>query len=149
MDISDSQGFQKHQNLAKIYLQHAHYVAAHQVTSLKGLQIITLNPHLINVNADVKEHIAYIQKEKKLKLCYIPTYNMPPGLKFVFLNTSSLHKHIANVKANLNICAANVFFLAETKLTKMTVQVNISFWVFKNHTEMIKHHIIHLDHHME
>ena len=28
MDTSDSQGFQKHQNLAKLYLQHAHYVAA-------------------------------------------------------------------------------------------------------------------------
>ena len=107
----------KHQNLAKIYLQHAHYVAASRVTSLKGLKIITLNPH-INVNADVKEHIAYMQKEKKHKLCYIPTYNMPPGLKCVFLNMSSLHKHIANVKANFNICAAEVFFLAETKLTK-------------------------------
>ena len=68
MDISDSQEFQKHQNLAKIYLQHAHYVAASQVTSLKGLQIITLNSHLINVNADVKEHIAYMQKEKKTQI---------------------------------------------------------------------------------
>ena len=28
IDISDSQGFQKHQTLAKIYLQHAHYVVA-------------------------------------------------------------------------------------------------------------------------
>ena len=149
MDISDSQGFQRHQNLAKIYLQCVHYVAEGRITSLKGLQIITLNPHLINVNADVKEHIAYMQKGKKLKLCSIPTYIMPPGLKCVFLNTSSLHKHIAMVKANFNICAADVFFLAETKLIKMTVQVNISFLVFKNNTEMIKHHMIHLDHHIE
>ena len=43
---------------------------------------------------------------------------MPPGLKCVFLNKSSLHKHIANVKTNFNICAADVFSLAETKLTK-------------------------------
>ena len=35
-----------------------------------------------------KKHIAYMQKDKKLKLCYIPTYNMPPGLKCVFLNMS-------------------------------------------------------------
>ena len=112
MDISDSQGFQKHQHLAKIYLQHAHYVAASWVTSLKGLQIITLNPHLINVNVDVKEHIAYMQKEKNLKLCYTPSYNMPPGLKCVFLNMSSLHKHIANVKANFNICCCRCIFLS-------------------------------------
>ena len=119
MDISDSQGFQKHQNLAKIYLQHAHYVAASQITSLKGLKIITLNPHLINVDADVKEDIAYMQKEKK-NSNYVTYLHItwPPGLKCVFLNMSSLQKHIANVKANFNICAADVFFLAETKLKK-------------------------------
>ena len=65
------------------------------------------------------KNILHLCRNKiKLKVGYIPTYNMPPGLKCVFLNTSSLHKHIANVKANFNICAADVFFLAETKLTK-------------------------------
>ena len=83
-----------------------------------------------------------MQKEKKLKLCYTPTYNMPPGLKCVFLKTPSLHKHIANVKAN-------VFFLVETKLTKNDTMSEYIIPVFKNHTEMIKHHMIHLDHHME
>ena len=147
MDISDSQGFQKHQNLAKMYLQHAHYVAASQVTSLKGLHIITWNQHSINVNADVKEHVAYMQKDKKLKLCYIPTYNMPPGLKHVFLNVSSLHKYIANVKANCNICVADVFFLAETKLTKND---NMNEYIIPDFQEPYRNdHMIHLDHDME
>ena len=44
MDISDSAGFQKYQNLAKLYLQHAHFVEASCVTSLEGLHILTWNP---------------------------------------------------------------------------------------------------------
>ena len=37
MDTSDYAGFQKHPNIAKLYLQHEHYVAASHVTSLEGL----------------------------------------------------------------------------------------------------------------
>ena len=40
----------------------------------------------------VKEHIAYMHTEKKLELCYAPTYNMPVGLQYTYLNTSSLQK---------------------------------------------------------
>ena len=50
MDISDSAEFQKYPNLAKLYLQHAYYVAASHVTSLEGLQILTWNPQLISTN---------------------------------------------------------------------------------------------------
>ena len=41
---------------------------------------------------------------------------MPLGLIFVFLNTSSLHKNINNVKANYNICAVDIILLAEATL---------------------------------
>ena len=70
MDISDSIGLQKNEHLAKLYLKHAHYVSASRVTTLEGLEIINWNPHLISVNSDVKEHIEFMQKEQKLKLCY-------------------------------------------------------------------------------
>ena len=60
--------FKNIKQLAKIYLQHTHYAAASQVTSLKGLQIITWNPHLIYVHLDVKEHVACMQKEKKTQI---------------------------------------------------------------------------------
>ena len=41
---------------------------------------------------------------------------MVTGMKCCFLNTRSLYKHIENVKANHNICASDVNFLAETRL---------------------------------
>ena len=34
----------------------------------------------------------------------------------MFLNTRKLYEHIENVKANHNICASYVIFLAETRL---------------------------------
>ena len=86
MDVSDSVGFQKHPNLAKLYLQHAHYVGASHVTSVEGLQIITWNLHLISTSSDVKEHLTFMQRERKLQLCYTPTYHMPTGLKCVLKN---------------------------------------------------------------
>ena len=116
MDISDSAGFQKYPNLAKVYLQHAHYVAASHVTSLEGLQILTWNPQLISTNYEVKEHLAFMNEQHMLRLCYVPVYNMPVGLKCLFLNTSSLHKNILHVKASHNICATEIILLAETRL---------------------------------
>ena len=116
MDISDSLGLQKNEHLARLYLKHAHYVSASRVTTLEGLQIINWNPHLISMNSDVKEHIEFMKKERKLKLCYTPVYDMPTGLKCVFLNTLSLHKNIENVRANHNICAGDVLIFAETRL---------------------------------
>ena len=44
MDISDSAGFQKYPNLAKLYLQHSHYGAASCVTSLEDYRYSHGNP---------------------------------------------------------------------------------------------------------
>ena len=116
MDISDSAGFQKYQNHAKLYLQNAHHVAASCVTSLEGFQILTWNPELISTNHEVKEHLSFMNEQQMLRLCYVPIYNMPVGLKCVFLNTSSLHKNIPHVNASHNICATDIILLAETRL---------------------------------
>ena len=116
MDISDSAGFQKYPNLAKLCLQHAHYVAASYVISLEGLQIFTWNPQLISTNHEVKEHLAFMNEQRMLRLCYVLVYNMPVGLKCVVLNISSLHKNKLHVKASHNICATDIILLAETRL---------------------------------
>ena len=115
MDLSDSPGLTKNQNLAKPFLQHVHYVAASRVTTLEGSQIISWKPKLISVNKDVKEHMDYLKTHRKVQLCYTPVCNMLAGMKCSFLNTRSLYD-TENVKANLNICASDVIFLAETRL---------------------------------
>ena len=102
MDLSDSSGLSKNQNLAKSFLQHAHYVAASRVATLEGLQIISWKPEPISVNQDVKEHMDFLKTHRKVQLCYTPVYNMVTCMNCFFLNTRSLYKHIQNVKANHN-----------------------------------------------
>ena len=46
MDVSPSEKFAKNPEKAKVFYQHACYVAASCVRSLKGLQIIKWNPDL-------------------------------------------------------------------------------------------------------
>ena len=116
MDISDSEGFSKNEHLARLFLQHAHYVAASRVTSLEGLQILSWNADLISVNKDVRKHMEYLHNERQVELCYTPVYVMK-GLKCSFLNTRSLHRHIGSIQMNHNLCGADVVFLAETRLT--------------------------------
>ena len=58
----------------------------------------------------------YLKTHRKVQFCYTPVYNMVTRMKFCFLNTRSLYKHIENVKANHNICASDVTILAETRL---------------------------------
>ena len=65
MDLSDSLGLSKNQNLAKSFLQHTHYVAANRVGTLQGLQIISWKLELISVNQDVKEHMDYLKTHRK------------------------------------------------------------------------------------
>ena len=48
MDVSPSEKFAKNPEKAKAFYQHAHYVAANRVRSLKGLQVIKWNPDLIS-----------------------------------------------------------------------------------------------------
>ena len=107
--ISDSEGFSKNEHLARLFLQHAHYVAASRVTSLEGLQILSWNVDLISVNKDVRKHVEYLCNERQVELCYTPVYVMK-GLKCSFLN-------IRSVQMNHNLCGSDIVFLTETRLT--------------------------------
>ena len=57
MDVSPSEKFAKNPEKAKVFYQHAHYVATSHVRSLKGLQIIKWNPDIISVNEEVQSHL--------------------------------------------------------------------------------------------
>ena len=130
MDISDSEGFSENEHLPRLFLQHAHYVAASRVTSLEGLQILSWNADLISVNKDVMRHMEYLRNERQLDLCYTPVYVMK-GLKCSFLNTRSLHRHIRSVQMNHNLCSADVVFLAETRLTASDLSDSYKIQGFK------------------
>ena len=136
MDISDSEGFSENEHLARFFLQHAHYVAASRVTSL-GLQILSWNAGLISVNKDVVKHMEYLHNKRQVDLCYTPVYVMK-GLKCIFLNTRSLHRHTRSVQRNHNLCGADVMFLAETRLQPQIPVIVTKYKVSKLHAEMTK-----------
>ena len=70
MDISNSKGFSENEHLARLFLQHVHYVAASRVKSLEGLQILSWNADLISVNKDVRRYMEYLHNERQVDLCY-------------------------------------------------------------------------------
>ena len=70
MDVSPSEKFAKNPEKAQPFYQHAHYIAASHVRSLKGLQIIKWNPDLISVNEEVQSHLDYLHSHSKLQICY-------------------------------------------------------------------------------
>ena len=87
MDVSPSPYYAENLEAAKNFYQHAHYVAASHVPSLSGLQIKDWSPEYMGVNKRVKEHMKYINKHNKLKLCYTPLHKMEGSYKCSFLNT--------------------------------------------------------------
>ena len=117
MDVSPSPYYAENFEAAKNFYQHAHYVAASRVPSISGLQIIDWSPQYIGVNKKVEEHMEYMNKHNKLKLCYTPLRKMEGSYKCSFLNTQSLHCHIKDVQASHTLKDSDVIMLCETRLS--------------------------------
>ena len=117
MDVSPSPDFVKKPALAMAFYQHAHYVAASRVKSIKGLQILNWSPDLVSVNKDVEEHMKFMADNNTLQLCYTPVYTYNRPYKCSFLNTRSLHLHKNDIASNHTLMESNIVLLAETQLT--------------------------------
>ena len=48
---------------------------------------IDWSPEYISVNKNVEDHMEYMNKDNKLKLCYTPLHKMKGSYKCSFLNT--------------------------------------------------------------
>ena len=87
MDVAPFPYYAENLEAANNFYQHAHYVAASHVPSLSGLQIIDWSPEYMGVNKRVEEHMKYMNKHNKLKLCCMPLHKMEGSYKFSSLNT--------------------------------------------------------------
>ena len=97
-------------------IPHIHYVGLSRVTTIEGLHITNLCESKIAVNADVKREMERLRTSAKLKLCIFPLYDITPSLlKLCFLNARSLHRHIEDVRKDLNYSSAHVNIFAETR----------------------------------
>ena len=124
MDVSPSPYFAENFEQAKNFYQHAHYVAASRVPSISGLQIINWSPEYVGVNKKVEEHMEYMNKHNKLKLCYTPLHKMEGSYKCSFLNTRSLHCHIKDVQASHTLKDSDVIMLCETCLSPHDLDID-------------------------
>ena len=99
-------------------IPHIHYVGLSRVTPIDGLHITDLCENKIAVNADVKSEMERLRTSAKLKLCIPPLYDITPSiLKMCFLNARSLHRHIEDIREDLNYSSAHVNIFAETRFS--------------------------------
>ena len=96
-----------------------HYVGLSRVITIDGLYTTNLCEDKITVSSEVKERMKYLCTEFKPALCISPIYNAnEKTIKFCFLNARSLHKHIDNVRADLNFLNTDIGIFSETRFSQ-------------------------------
>ncbi len=102
-----------------------HYVALSRVTTIDGLHIKNLNEKTITVSNKVKKEMERLRTEAYLRPSLLSLRDISDDfVKIIFLNVRSLHKHISDVRNDINVKAADVNIFVETRL-----------WVFDQNDE--------------
>ncbi|XP_028418500.1 uncharacterized protein LOC114543885 [Dendronephthya gigantea] len=97
-------------------IPHIHYVALSRVTTIEGLYITDLCESKISVDPKVVEEMHLLRNEYKLDLCFTPLYMLnPTDLKICYLNARSLHKHIEDIRKDINYTSADILIFTETR----------------------------------
>ena len=99
-------------------IPHIHYVALSRVTTIEGLYITDLCEDKISVDPKVVEEMKLLRNEYKLDLCFRPLYMLNQNdLKICYLNTRSSHKHIEDVRKDMNYSSADILVFTETRFS--------------------------------
>ena len=97
-------------------IPHIHYVGLSRVTTIEGLYITDLCEQKIAVNPHVKTEMESLRTEHYLTLSVSPIYNVNQvSFKLCFLNTKSLHRHIDDVRHDLNYTSTDINIFSETR----------------------------------
>ena len=100
-------------------ISHIHYVGLSRVTTIDGLYVTDLCENKISVSPKVKTEMESLQKERYLQLSITPVYKLDQvSFKICFLNARSLHRHIDNVRFDLNYTSTDVNIFAETRCSR-------------------------------
>ena len=94
-------------------ISHVHYVS--RVTTIEGLYITDLCEEKIAVNPHVATDMELLRNECKLKLSVTPICKTNQvSFKICYLNVRSLHKHINDVRHDLNFTNTDINIFLET-----------------------------------
>ena len=106
-------------------LPHVHYVALSRVTAIEGLHIKNLNEKKITVSNKVKTEMQRLRTVACLSPSLVCLKEIGDEcVKMVSPNTRLLHKHISDVRNDINLKIADVNIFVETRL-----------WVFDQNDE--------------
>ena len=100
-------------------IPHIHYVGLSRVTAIEGLYITDLCESKIAVTPAVKAQMQHLRTEARLKLSISPIYSYETDqntIKICFLNSRSLHRHIEDIRKDMNYSSINVNIFSETRL---------------------------------
>ncbi|CAB3996373.1 Hypothetical predicted protein [Paramuricea clavata] len=101
-------------------IPHIHYVALSRVTTIEELYITDLCENKISVDQRVVKEIEMLRIERSLKLCFAPLYMLDHSdLKVCYLNARSLHKHIEDVRKDINYSSTDIVIFTETRFSPL------------------------------
>ena len=107
-------------------IPHIHYVGLSRVTTMGGLFITDLCQNKIAVSCDVQTEMDSLRDEGKLSLSVTPGYNVSQiSYKACFLNAQSLHRHIEDIRKDLNYSSTDVNIFQKQGFLNLTVTVCI------------------------
>ena len=99
-------------------IPHIHYVALSRVTTIEGLYITDLCEDKISVDPRVIKEMEILRTEHRLKLSFTPLYDLDHlDLKICYLNARSLHKHIEDVRKDINYSSTDILIFSETRFS--------------------------------
>lgn len=99
-------------------IPHIHYVELNRVTTIDSLYITDLCENKISVSPKVKTEMESFRKERYLQLSITPVYKLNQvSFRICFLNARSLHRHIDDVRLDLNYTSTDVNIFAETRFS--------------------------------
>ena len=125
-------------------IRHIHYVELSRGTTIEGLYITDPCENKILVSNAVLEEMARLRNDGKLSFCVSPVYKADQiSFKLCFLNARSLHKHIDDVRKDLNYSSTdvNINFLQRQD---MLVLITMIFMLLMGiiYLEMIVHQLV-------
>jgi hypothetical protein len=91
------------------------------VTTIEGLHITDLCEDKISIDQRVVKEMETLRTERSLKLCFTPLYMLDHSdLKVCYLNARSLHKHIEDVRKDINYSSIHdIVIFTETRISPL------------------------------
>ena len=98
-------------------IPHIHYMGLSRVKTIEGLHITNLCEKKIAVSADVQTEMKRL-RNSGFSLSVSPLYTKSPvSLKICYLNARSLHKHMDDIRKDLNYSNTDISIFSETRFT--------------------------------